>query len=924
MRCESGEIVVAVLDSSPNGSAEAANRALWASTIAFTASFAVWTIFAIIGIGIRDELDLSETQFGLLVGTPILSGSLSRLFLGMWSDRYGGRKIFAALMFISAAATFALIWADNYPKMLLAGLVVGLAGGTFSVGIPYVSRFFSPEKQGTALGIFGAGNVGAAVTKFLAPFVMVAMGWRGVAEVWAVGLALTAVVFLLVTKDEPADTARAPEAFLDQFKVLVHAQVWRFSLYYFFVFGGFVALALWLPHYLVSTYGLSLSSAGMLAAFYSVPASLFRVYGGVLSDRYGARAVLYWTFAVGVVSTFMLSYPPTTYIIEGIREPIRFSTSMGLAPFLIIMFVLGFFMSLGKAAVYKHVPVYYPHEVGAVGGLVGMIGGLGGFLLPVAFGVLEDLTGVRTACFALLFLIAIASLIWMHVSVLSLNREKAQPAAPASAPALPLAEPALPLGEPGAATDERRAPEQAAQKAQEARDPHLLTDWRPEDPQFWESTGRAIARRNLWISTYCLALAFAVWQIWSIVVAWLPAAGFQFTSNQLFWLAAAPGISGATLRIFYSFLVPVFGGRLWTALSTGLLLIPAFGLGYAIQNPETPYLIFLALALLCGFGGGNFASSVSNISFFFPRKEKGRALAINSGIGNLGVSVMQMVVPIVISMGIFGYLSGSPQTTPDGATVWLQNAGFFWVPLIVVGVLAAWFGMDDIASAKASFTEQMVIFRHLHTWVMCWLYTGTFGTFIGMSAGFPLLTRLVFPQVDALHYAFVGPLVGALSRAFSGGLSDRLGGERVSFWVFVSMIVFTFLLIWGLKIESFTIFFSMTLLLFFASGVGNASTFQMVPGIMARVVEAQAPHATAEERRHRAEFESAAITGFISAIAAYGGFYIPKALGTSIAVSGNADAALYGFAAFFITCALATWFFYTGPRGLFRTTEPRA
>lgn len=907
---------MATLVTSPSGTDEKANQVLWTSTAAFTASFAVWTIFAIIGIGIKDELRLSESQFGLLVGTPILSGSVSRLFLGMWSDRYGGRKIFAALMFISAAATYALIWADSYLTMLLAGLVVGLAGGTFSVGVPYVSRFFSPERQGTALGIFGAGNVGAAVTKFLAPFVMVAMGWRGVAEVWAAGLAITAVLFLLLTRDEPrsaADAQAAREPFLAQFKVLVHAQVWRFSLYYFFVFGGFVALALWLPHYLVSTYGLSLSSAGMLAAFYSVPASLFRIYGGVLSDRYGARAVLYWTFGVGILSTFMLSYPPTTYIIEGIREPIRFSTSLGLTPFLVIMFVLGFFMSLGKAAVFKHVPVYYPHDVGAVSGLVGMIGGLGGFLLPVAFGVLEDLTGVRTACFALLFLVVTASLVWMHVSIQRMEQAAARPGAPIGAPARPVG-----TVRDVPAPDERRRPEPGVPDA------HLLTDWRPEDPQFWESTGRAIARRNLWISTYCLALAFAVWQLWSIVVAWLPAAGFSFTSNQLFWLAAAPGISGATLRIFYSFLVPVFGGRLWTALSTGTLLIPAFGIGYAVQNPQTPYLIFLTLALLCGFGGGNFASSVANISFFFPKREKGRALAINSGIGNLGVSVMQLAVPIVVSMSLFGALSGNPQTTPDGATIWLQNAGFVWVPLIGAGVIAAWLGMNDIASAKASFSEQMVIFRHLHTWVMCWLYTGTFGTFIGMSAAFPLLTRLVFPEVSALHYAFIGPLVGALSRAFSGGLSDRLGGERVTLWVFVSMIVFALLLIWALEIRSFPLFFAMTLLLFFSSGVGNASTFQMVPGIMARVVEAEAPQASAEERRRRAEGESAAITGFISAIAAYGGFFIPKAFGTSIDVSGSADAALYGFAAFFITCAAATWFFYTGPRGLFRTTERRA
>ncbi len=902
---------------------EGADRVLWTSTFAFTASFAVWTIFAIIGLGIKSELGLSETEFGLLAGIPILSGSVSRIVLGVWTDKYGGRKIFAALMFISAAATYALNWADTYPKMLLAGLLVGLSGGTFSVGVPYVSRFFPPERQGLALGIFGAGNVGAAVTKFLAPMVMVAMGWRGVADVWALGLAISAVIFLLLTKDEPRDEARAQiarEPFLSQFKVLAHAQVWRFSLYYFFVFGAFVAISLWLPHYLIEVYGLSVKTAGMLAAFYSIPASLFRIYGGSLSDRYGARAVLYWTFGVGVVCTFMLSYPPTTYIIQGINGPITFSTSMDLVPFLVIMFVLGFFMSLGKAAVFKHVPVYYPEQVGAVSGLVGMIGGLGGFLLPLSFGVLEDLIGIRTGCFALLFLVVTASLIWMHVAIQGLERSAATGAAtfaPSGLAAAQRGAGAIPAAAPARVAGELQAPERPA------RDDYVLTDWRPEDPVFWEQTGRRIARRNLWISTYCLALAFAVWQVWSIVVARLPAVGFNFTPNQLFWLAAIPGISGATLRIFYSFLVPIFGGRLWTAVSTASLLIPAFGIGYAVQNPQTPYLVFLALALLCGFGGGNFASSVANISFFFPRKEKGRALAINSGIGNLGVSVMQLVVPIVISMGLFGYLAGGPQTTAQGTSIWLQNAGFFWVPLVSLGVILAWFGMNDIGSAKASFTEQAVIFRRLHTWVMCWLYTGTFGTFIGVSAAFPLLTRLVFPDVDVLRYAFIGPLVGALSRAFSGGLSDRLGGERVSFWVFIVMTVATILMVVALGMQSFPFFFAMTLLLFFASGVGNASTFQMVPGIMSRVVDAE-PGMGAEERRHEAERESAAITGFISAIAAYGAFFIPKALGSSIEASGTADAALYGFAFFFITCAVATWYFYTGPRGLFRTAEQRA
>ena len=281
--------------------------------------------------------------------------------------------------------------------------------------------------------------------------------------------------------------------------------------------------------------------------------------------------------------------------------------------------------------------------------------------------------------------------------------------------------------------------------------------------------------------------------VWSVVVAKLPSIGFTYTTDQLFWLAALPGLSGATLRIFYSFMVPIFGGRLWTTLTTWSLIIPAIGIGMAVQNPATPYWLFLALALLCGFGGGNFASSMSNISFFFPKAEKGNALALNAGLGNLGVSVVQFVVPLVITAGVFGWLGGEPH---DGQArrhasvpMWLQNAGFIWVPFIVASAFAAWFGMNDIASAKASFAEQAVIFQRKHNWIMCWLYTGTFGSFIGYSAGFPLLAKTQFPEVNALAYAFLGPLVGALSRSLTGWVSDKYGGGRVTFWVFVGMAI---------------------------------------------------------------------------------------------------------------------------------------
>ncbi|MBU2487571.1 MAG: hypothetical protein KKG78_21060, partial [Alphaproteobacteria bacterium] len=239
----------------------------------------------------------------------------------------------------------------------------------------------------------------------------------------------------------------------------------------------------------------------------------------------------------------------------------------------------------------------------------------------------------------------------------------------------------------------------------------VLTDWRPEDQQFWESKGRGIARRNLWISVPCLLLAFAVWMVWSVVVARLPAIGFAFSTGQLFWLAALPGLSGATLRIFYSFVVPIFGGRRWTAISTASLLIPALGIGFAVQDPDTPYSAFVILALLCGFGGGNFASSMSNINYFFPKAQKGNALAINAGLGNLGVSVVQFVVPVVITMGVFGAMGGQSQSISNGGELWLQNAGFIWVPFLVFFTVAAWFGMNDLADAKANLSDQLSILK---------------------------------------------------------------------------------------------------------------------------------------------------------------------------------------------------------------------
>jgi NNP family nitrate/nitrite transporter-like MFS transporter len=892
-------------------------RALWLSTIAFTVCFAVWTIFAIIGVQIKRELGLSETQFGLLVGTPILTGSLIRLILGIWSDQYGGRMVFTFTMLSAAIMTALLTQAYDYPTFLLAALGVGIAGGSFSVGVAYVAKWFPKEKQGTALGIFGAGNVGAAVTKFAAPVIMVAYGWKTVALIWAAALLVMAVVFFVMTKDDP-DLARRratgakPEPLSAMMEPLKNIQVWRFSLYYFFVFGAFVALALWLPRYLIGVYGLDIVTAGMVGAAYSIPASIFRAYGGHLSDKFGARRIMYWTFSVSVICTFILSYPPTEYVVQGIRGPMSFSMSMGLIGFMITTFTLGFFMSLGKAAVYKHIPVYYPDRVGAVGGVVGLVGGLGGFVLPIAFGALNDLTGVWQSCFWLLFLIVTVALIWMHVSILRMEREAAeQGEAHHNLPELPEMQPIHTPAQKGALS---------------AKGP--IQDWRPEDKAFWEGTGRAIARRNLWISVPCLLLSFAVWMVWSVVVAKLPSVGFAFTTEQLFWLASLPGLSGATLRIAYSFMPAMFGGRLWTTLATWSLLIPALGMGFAVQDPATPYWIFLLLALLCGFGGGNFASSMANISFFFPKSEKGNALAINAGLGNLGVSVVQFVVPLAITVGVFGWLGGAPQTATVGGlttTLWLQNAGFVFVPFIIASAFAAWFGMNDIATMKASFADQAVIFRRTHNWIMCWLYTGTFGSFIGFSAAFPLLSRILYPEVNALQLAFLGPLVGALSRAVAGKPCDRIGGGRITFWVFIAMSfgVMGILYAIGMKGDpsSFPVFFGSFLFLFAATGVGNASTFQMIPAIMRKEVARLEPGLNAAERVKQSDKESAAIIGFTSAIAAYGAFFIPKSFGTSIAMTGSAETALYSFLGFYVSCVLATWWFYTRRGGLLHDVE---
>lgn len=445
----------------------------------------------------------------------------------------------------------------------------------------------------------------------------------------------------------------------------------------------------------------------------------------------------------------------------------------------------------------------------------------------------------------------------------------------------------------------------------------VITDWRPEDSHFWAAGGKAIATRNLWISIPALLLAFAVWMVWSTVIVRLNSIGFTFSTDQLFWLAALPGLSGATLRIFYSFMVPIFGGRRWTALSTASLLAPALWMGFAVQDPNTSYNVFVLIALLCGFGGGNFASSMSNISFFYPKAQQGTALGMNAGLGNLGVSVMQFGVPLVISLGIFGALGGAPQNLPDGSQLWLQNAGFIWVPFILAVTIAAWFGMNDLSSAKASFSEQAVIFKRKHNWLMCWLYLATFGSFIGFAAGFPMLIKTQFPGVDPLKFAFLGPLVGALIRPVGGWLADKMGGARVTLWNFVVMIAAVFGVLHFLPQAgsegNFYGFLAMFMLLFVTTGVGNGSTFRMIPVIFRTLHErlsAGKSKDVQEQAGKNAGKEAAAVLGFSSAMAAYGAFFIPKSFGSSMALTGGPQMALYVFVGFYVSCILLTWWSY--------------
>jgi len=450
----------------------------------------------------------------------------------------------------------------------------------------------------------------------------------------------------------------------------------------------------------------------------------------------------------------------------------------------------------------------------------------------------------------------------------------------------------------------------------------IIQHWNPEDRSFWDRSGRAVARRNLWVSVPALALAFAVWMLWSVVVVHLPAAGFRYSTNQLFWLTALPALCGATLRIFYAFAVPMIGGRRFTTLATASLLVPAIGIGLAVQDPNTPFEWMVVLALLCGLGGGNFASSMANISFFFPSARQGYALGLNAGLGHLGVALVQLLVPLAISAGVFGLFAGPAQQTTQGP-MWLQNAGFIWVPLILASTAAAWFGMDDLADTRAGMAEQAVIFTRRHNWLMCWLYLGTFGSFIGFSASLPMLAQSQFQRADALHLVWLGPLIGAVLRPLGGWMADHWGGARVTFWIFVAMAFAAAAALFCLPATdttgqpvqggNFPGFLAAFGVLFAASGIGNGSTFRMISSLFVaeRVQRAGGLPSDQALAAKEGTVEAAAALGFASAIGAYGGFFIPKSVGSSLAMTGSASAALAMFIVFYLSCIALTWWAYS-------------
>ncbi len=391
---------------------------LTSSTVAFTICFAVWMMFAVIGIPIKKQLNLNETEFGLLAAMPVLSGSLIRVPLGLWTDRFGGRIVFFLLMLCTVVPIWMMSYATEFWQFLVIGLFVGLAGGSFSVGTPYVARWFPKNRQGLAMGVFGAGNSGSALTKFVAPALIVSAGgaWTIVPQVYSVAMLVTALLFWMFSATDPKHNVPGSVSMADQLKTLRDPRVWRYCQYYSVVFGGYVALALWMTKYYVGEYGFDMQTAALLAACFSLPGGVLRAVGGWISDKYGAYQTTWWVMWVCWVAFFWLSYPQTNFTIQTVTGPRDFS--LGLSPtfFTVLLFIVGIAMAIGKASVFKFISDDFGGNIGAVSGVVGLAGGLGGFVLPIMFGALVDLTGVRSSSFMLMYGTVCVSLVWMHFS----------------------------------------------------------------------------------------------------------------------------------------------------------------------------------------------------------------------------------------------------------------------------------------------------------------------------------------------------------------------------------------------------------------------------------------------------------------------------------------------------------------------------
>jgi MFS transporter, NNP family, nitrate/nitrite transporter len=433
-----------------------------------------------------------------------------------------------------------------------------------------------------------------------------------------------------------------------------------------------------------------------------------------------------------------------------------------------------------------------------------------------------------------------------------------------------------------------------------------IADWNPEDEKFWNATGKFVALRNLIWSIVAEHLAFSIWLVWSIVATKLPQAGFHYTTDQLFQLVALPGLIGALLRFPYTFAVTTFGGRNWTIFSTMVLFIPTIALAYFVTKPDTPFWLMLTVAATAGLGGGNFASSMTNISFFYPDRVKGWALGLNAAGGNIGVSSVQLLAPILLGVGVINLY----QATPGPGGIYLQNAGLMWLLPLAIALFGAVFFMNNLTSARSTFKDQLAIIGCKHTWIMSFIYIGTFGSFIGYSAAFPLLIKTQFPSIT-IAIAFLGPLVGSLSRPLGGLLADKVGGAIVTFWNFIAMGAATIGVMYFVNVKDFSGFLAMFLILFVTTGVGNGSTYRMIPSIFReeklREAKGEAGRALALKA---ASIESAAALGFVGAMGACGGYFIPRGFGASIAATGSVHLALEVYLAFYAACLALTWWYY--------------